>query len=103
MAETLSIYNASNIPYFGGGANLQDSFEPALFDVNGNKIAFLGCNRPDVDNFKVASETNSGAAPCDFDYLTLKISALKAEGYLVIVTFQWFEDYAAPPKPKAGG
>jgi len=99
MEETLSIYKENNTPYFGGGANLEDSFQPALFDVNGNKIAFLGCNRPDVDNFKVASENHSGATPCDFDYLTAKVAELKAEGYLVIFTFQWYEDYAAPPNP----
>jgi hypothetical protein len=99
MEETLSIYKSNNVPYFGGGANLQDSFKPALFEVNGNKIAFLGCNRPDIDGPKVAAETHSGAAPCDFDYFTAKILELKEQGYLVIFTFQWYEDYGAPPNP----
>jgi hypothetical protein len=99
MQETLSIYKSNDIPYYGGGADLHDSFEPALFDLNGNKIAFLGCNRPDVDNFKVASENHSGATPCDFDYLTAKIFELKEQGYIVIFTFQWYENYAAPPNP----
>ena len=99
MAETLAIYQSQNIPHFGGGADLQDSFQPALFDINGSKIAFLGCNRPDVGGPKVASEDHSGAAPCDFDYFTSKILELKEQGYLVIFTFQWYEDYAAPPNP----
>ena len=100
MEETLAIYNSNNVPYFGGGADLQDSFQPALFEINGNKIAFLGCNMPDVDGPKVAAENHSGAAPCDFDYFTAKIGELKAQGYLVIFTFQWFEDYYATPNPK---
>ena len=99
MAETLAIYQSQNIPHFGGGADLQDSFQPALFDINGSKIAFLGCNRPDVDGPKVASEDHSGAAPCDFDYFTSKILELKEQGYLVIFTFQWYEDYGVPPNP----
>lgn len=99
--ETIAIYNANNIPYFGGGLNLQDSFEPATFDLNGNKIAFLGCNMPDVGGFKVAEENRPGATPCDLDYLTTRILALKDQGYLVIFTFQWYEDYAAPPNPNA--
>ena len=99
MEETLAIYKSSDIPYYGGGADLQDSFQPAVFEINGSKIAFLGCNRPDVDNFKVASEGHSGAAPCDFDYLTAKIFELKEQGYVVIFTFQWYENYAAPPNP----
>jgi hypothetical protein len=99
MEETLSIYRSNNVPYFGGGANLQDSFQPASFDLNGNKIAFLGCNRPDIDGPKVAAEGHSGAAPCDFDYLTAKTFELKEQGYLVIFTFQWYEDYGLPPNP----
>jgi poly-gamma-glutamate synthesis protein (capsule biosynthesis protein) len=99
MEETLAIYKSHNVPYFGGGADLQDSFQPAMFDVNGNKIAFLGCNRPDVEGPKVAAEARSGAAPCDFDYFTARILELKEQGYLVIFTFQWYEDYGAPPNP----
>ncbi|HVF24853.1 MAG TPA: CapA family protein, partial [Anaerolineales bacterium] len=51
MLETIAIYNANELPYFGGGMNLQDSLKPALFEVNGNKIAFIGCNKPDVGRF----------------------------------------------------
>ncbi|MFT3893710.1 MAG: CapA family protein [Anaerolineales bacterium] len=43
--ETLDIYKAHNIVYFGGGANKQDAIKPALFENHGNKIAFIGCNR----------------------------------------------------------
>lgn len=99
--ETIAIYNANNIPYFGGGLNLADSYEPATFDVNGNKIAFLGCNMPDVGGFKVAEETRPGATPCDLDYMSTKILELKDQGYVVIFTFQWYEDYAAAPNPDA--
>ena len=100
MYETLEIYRANNIPYFGGGRDLQDSFEPALFEVKGNKIAFIGCNKPDVNRFPTATNFQPGAAPCDFDFLPLKINQLKAEGYLVISTFQWNESYDYKPAPQ---
>lgn len=100
MYETLDIYNASGIPYFGGGRDLQDSLKPALFEVNGNKIAFIGCNKPDVNRFPTARDFRPGAAPCDFKYLALKINSLKAEGYLVISTFQWNESYDYKPSPQ---
>jgi hypothetical protein len=99
MLETLEIYKSHGIPYFGGGADLQDSLKPALFEVNGNKIAFVGCNRPDVGRFPTATDVRPGAAPCDFEYLTRKINQLKAEGYVVISTFQWFESYDSYPNP----
>lgn len=99
MVETLDIYRANGIPYFGGGQDLLDSLEPALFETNGNKIAFIGCNRPDVNRFPTATDLRPGAAPCDFDYLTRKINSLKAEGYIVVSTFQWYESYDYLPNP----
>jgi poly-gamma-glutamate synthesis protein (capsule biosynthesis protein) len=99
MLETIAIYNAHQLPYFGGGVDLQDSLKPALFEINGNKIAFIGCNKPDVKRFPTATEFQPGAAPCDFAYLTQKINQLKADGYVVISTFQWNESYDAIPSP----
>ncbi len=100
MYETLDMYNAAGIPYFGGGRDLQDSLKPALFEINGSKIAFIGCNKPDVGRFPTATDYQPGAAPCDFDYLPQKINSLKAEGYVVISTFQWNESYDYNPNPQ---
>ena len=100
MYETLEMYNAAHIPYFGGGRDLQDSLKPVLFEVNGNKIAFIGCNKPDVGRFPTATDYQPGAAPCDFEYLPQKINQLKAEGYVVISTFQWNESYDYNPNPQ---
>ena len=100
MRETIAIYNQKGLPYFGGGLDLQDSRKPALFEINGNRIAFIGCNKPDVNRFPTATEFKPGAAPCDFDYLTGEINKLKAEGYVVISTFQWNESYDAYPSPQ---
>jgi poly-gamma-glutamate capsule biosynthesis protein CapA/YwtB (metallophosphatase superfamily) len=100
MRETIEIYNQNKIPYFGGGVDLQDSLEPALFEVNGNKIAFIGCNKPDVGRFPTATDFQPGAAPCDFPYLAQKINQLKAQGYVVISTFQWNESYDSRPSPQ---
>ena len=100
MLETIGIYKDHNLPYFGGGVDLEDSLEPALFEVNGNKIAFIGCNKPDVGRFPTATEFQPGAAPCDFEYLPQKINQLKAQGYVVISTFQWNESYDSRPSPQ---
>jgi poly-gamma-glutamate synthesis protein (capsule biosynthesis protein) len=100
MRETIQIYKDKGLPYFGGGLDLQDSLKPALFEVNGNKIAFIGCNKPDVNRFPTATDFKPGAAPCDFDYLTHEINKLKAEGYVVVSTFQWNESYDSIPNPQ---
>ena len=100
MLETIAIYKEMNLPYFGGGADLQDSLKPALFEMNGNKIAFIGCNKPDVDRFPTARDFRPGAAPCNFPYLQHKIAELKSQGYIVISTFQWNESYDSHPSPQ---
>lgn len=97
MIQTIEIYNQNNLPYFGGGLDLQDSLKPALFEVNGNRVAFIGCNRPDVGKFPTATNERPGAAPCDFPYLQSEIGRLKSEGYTVISTFQWNENYDHEP------
>jgi len=100
MRETIEMYKKNKLPYFGGGLDLQDSLKPALFEVNGNKIAFIGCNKPDVGRFPTATDYQPGAAPCNFPYLTGKINQLKAQGYVVISTFQWNESYDSRPNPQ---
>ncbi len=98
--ETLAIYKAHNIVYFGGGANKDDAIKPALFENHGNKIAFIGCNRLDTGGLPTATEDRPGAAPCDYDYLKGEIGKLRAEGYVVIATMHWNQSYGYEPQPQ---
>jgi poly-gamma-glutamate synthesis protein (capsule biosynthesis protein) len=98
--ETLEIYKANQIVYFGGGADKQDSIKPALFEDHGNKIAFIGCNRLDTGGMPTATDFRPGAAPCDYPYLEQKISQLRAEGYIVIATMHWNQSYGYQPAPQ---
>ena len=97
MIQTIAIYNEHSIPYFGGGLDKEDSLKPALLEVNGSRIAFIGCNRPDTGHGPTATDQRPGAAPCDFAYLQEKIAQLKSEGYIVVSTFQWNEMYSPQP------
>lgn len=95
MLETLEIYREHNILYYGGGENLQDGLKPLTLEHNGNKIAFIGCNAKPA--YAKASDTQPGAALCNFTYMTEQISALRDQGYVVIVTFQHQECYSVGP------
>jgi hypothetical protein len=97
LLETLAIYKANNLPYYGGGKNAEEARQPVLMEVNGNKIAFMGCNGKRALKYPKASATSPGPALCDYDYFGKKISELKAQGYIVIFTFQHEECYS--PKP----
>ena len=96
--RTIAMYEAAGMQTFGGGGNLAEAAQPALFEHNGNKIAFVGCNHFGPA-FAWATETSPGSRPCDGSMLP-QISQLRDEGYLVIATLQYEEYYQYPPLPQ---
>ena len=47
-----------------------------------------------------ATDTQPGAAPCDFAYLKQEIAQLRADGYVVIATNHWNQTYDYVPNPQ---
>ena len=95
--QTLELYDERGWPYFGGGADLEDSRKPALLTHNGNRFAFIGCN-PIGPGFAWATEDQPGAAPCgDYEWMNTEIADLTERGYIVIATFQYIEYYDPVP------
>ena len=92
LDDTIKMYDTLGWKYFGGGSSLALSRNPALYEINGNKIAFLGFNQfgPEYD---WATRTSAGSAPPDSHYYINKVKSLKEEGYSVIFTFQYEESY----------
>ncbi|GAP09252.1 bacterial capsule synthesis protein PGA_cap [Bellilinea caldifistulae] len=97
---TLQEYHRRGWQTYGGGATLEESWQPALFDHNGNRIAFIGCNAKGPAYAKASAES-PGAVLCDFDRLTAEIARLRAEGYLPIVTFSHLEYETFSARPQA--
>ena len=96
MLYTLELYAKEGWPVYGGGKDIFDASAPVKMEVNGNKIAFIGCNAKSP-NFAQASETASGAYHCDMETMAQTIRELRAEGYLPIATFQHEEVYTWSP------
>ncbi|HOO58070.1 MAG TPA: CapA family protein, partial [Anaerolineaceae bacterium] len=92
MLHTLELYKELGWLYYGGGRNLEEAKQPLKLEVNGNKIAFLGCNAKEWI-YSNATETKPGNFHCDWDYMAAEVKQLRAEGYLPIVTFQHNEYY----------
>ncbi len=93
---TIDMYSQRGWLYYGGGRDLADSIRPAMVTHNGNKLAFLGCNYagPPGD---LATESSPGSTPCDLDRMKAQIADLRSQGYLPIVTFQYYEYYQFTP------
>ena len=99
---TLDMYDELGIPYYGGGRDLEDARDLTLMEHNGNKFAFIGCNPVGPDFAWARDDGWPGAAPCDYDYMTEQIADIRAEGYLPIATFQYFEYYSPEIRPWQG-
>ncbi|WKZ34841.1 MAG: CapA family protein [Anaerolineales bacterium] len=97
MLDTLEMYRQNDILYYGGGANREEARKPVLLEVNGNKIAFMGCNGKRSYDFVKATDIKPGAADCEFDFFTKQIQDITAQGYLVLFTFQHEECYHSGP------
>jgi len=98
MLYTLELYRERGWPYYGGGATRQEAQEPVLFEHNGNKIAFLGCNAKG-GGYATAGPGYPGAVACDFDKMVGQLEELREEGYQPIATFQHFEYYTYLAQP----
>ena len=100
LSGTIQTYKNLGWGYFGGGLDIKDAMKPLTMTVNGNRIAFIGCNWFGED---WATDEYAGSAPCstndprDLTDISAEIGQLKSEGYLVIATLQYaeFYDYGA--------
>ena len=89
---TLDMFRERGWRWFGGGENLADAIQPLKIEAGPNRLAFLGCN-PIGPAYGLAAEDRPGAAPCDYNRMLAEVRALREEGYLPIVTFQYLETY----------
>ncbi|MCS6847028.1 MAG: CapA family protein [Anaerolineae bacterium] len=103
VIPTIEMYEREGWHYFGGGRDLADALKPLTMTVNGNRIAFIGCNHFGAN---WATERLPGSAPCspndpkDLSYQIETIRQLKAEGYNVIATLQYEEYYFYQSTPQ---
>jgi poly-gamma-glutamate synthesis protein (capsule biosynthesis protein) len=95
---SLNLYQERGWPYYAAGYNEEDARKPLLLEDHGNKIAFIGCN-PSGPELVWATELNPGVAKCDFEWMQAEIRKLRADGYQVIATMQYFEYYTPDPRP----
>lgn len=96
LSHSLDLYAGAGLKTFGGGRNLAEAREPAIFEHNGNRIAFVGCN-PVGPAYAWATETSPGSRPCNFEEFYSQIRQLREAGYVVIATMQYSEFYHYQP------
>jgi len=96
LRRSIEMYEARGWKFFGGGRDQIEATRPLLVEHNGNKLAFLGCNKPRSENTTIVNGPN--VAFCDLARLEWQVRDLRAKGYAPIVSVQHNEvKVHAPP------
>ena len=99
LLHTLAVYRQEGWQYFGAGMNLREAEKATTFEINGNRIAFIGCNAKPL-SYLAATDGSAGVLHCEMNKLTSAINQLSSEGFNPIVTFQHDEVYNWFPTPR---
>jgi len=99
LLHTFDLYRQRGWQWYAAGEDLAAATAPLKIEHNGNRIAFLGCNYWGPPS-AWATADSPGTAPPDLEGMQAQIRALRSEGYLPIVTFQYVETYDSAPLPR---
>lgn len=97
LFETIEHLEKNNIHGIGAGKNLSASRRPALFEINGIKIAFLAYAFTFPLHF-YAEQDKPGSAPGVPEFIEKDIKKAKQKNDIVIVSFHWGAELMTEPK-----
>lgn len=88
------------IRWFGAGDDLEEALEPAMVQVKGITLAFIGVVDATSGASRFAGPASSGVAPNDPDIVCPKIKKLRGEADHVIVSPHWGDERFRFPSPR---
>ncbi len=94
--DTLKIIREMGAEPFGAGANIEEAYESAKFEKDGERIALIGVCE---NEFGGATEKTAGSAGYSLGRLTRAIRASVEEGYKPIIFFHGGNEHYAFPAP----
>ena len=97
LFETIEHLEKNNIQGIGSGKDLSASRRPALFEINGIKIAFLAYAFTFPLHF-YAEQDKPGSAPGVPEFIEKDIKKAKQKNDVVIVSFHWGAELMTEPK-----
>jgi len=107
LRHSFELYKERGWQWYGGGENLADAAQPLTITHGANKIALFGCNTTD-NPYDWATAELPGVATCrlrerqaldpeKLEQMRAQIAALKAEGYQILISLQYYETYEYVP------
>lgn len=99
LINTIHHLQNSGIKYFGAGRNIAEASAPAIIQMEGIRICFIGCCIKGLKPSKliVATENSYGVYQPTIDQLVEQISSLSCECDKLIVMPHWGEEHILLP------
>lgn len=88
------------VTHFGAGEDEAAAAAPAIVEVNGLRLAFLGAADERSGTRPFAEGGRFGVARLDVAQMTKQVADLRRGGHLVIVSLHWGEERFAVPSPE---
>lgn len=95
LVDTTHALNRYGIKHFGGGANIQSAYAPAIFNVRGLRVAFLGFD--DIYRWQWSNPGAPGIATAWKQQVHDAIVSAQKRADVVIAFFHWGVEYTAVP------
>lgn len=101
LKNTIRILNENNIKYCGAGENLDEASKPAVTEINGKSIAFIGCAEILPSSPNPASKNAPGFNSLDADRIVDDIKSAKKLYDYVFILPHWGNEYTIKPTLKS--
>jgi hypothetical protein len=97
LLDTIHFLDSVGIRHVGAGSNLEAAREPAVFDIKGVRLGFLGYFGSGI---YAATKTRAGVAPRVPNMIKADIQKLRQSGKVdyVVVNFHWGKEKALYPE-----
>lgn len=92
LIQTRELLEGGGIKSTGAGKDYAQANEPAVFEINGQKLAFLAYTDLYPKSL-AATEASAGVSDFNLEKIKAKIGDLKSAGNLVVILMHWGEEY----------
>ncbi len=96
ISSTIAALDAAGVRHYGAGRTVEEAWRPAVVDVKGERIAFVGCTTVDGRAHQlsyVAEGGHGGAAACEEARLRSAVASARKQAAYVVVTIHGGVEY----------
>ena len=97
--DTLDALQQNGIAVVGAGTSLRHARRPAVFDLHGVRIAFLGYTMVGPER-AFAVDGESGAVPLNPLFAAQDIASIRLDVDVVVLSVHWGDEMMARPSPR---